>query len=153
MSTTTTKYGLLKPELTDAADITQTNRNWDIIDTELADRLEKSGGTLTGKLTIESTNAAHEFKDVVNGDDALINIYYNNIQIKKRNVTDDDDNYRRLILKDSETGATIDKALVIGDMVDGVESYYDIIHTGNLSRIKPTDIGALPMTVASATVG
>ena len=35
MSTTTTNYGLVKPELTDAADITAMNLNWDKIDTEL----------------------------------------------------------------------------------------------------------------------
>lgn len=35
MSTTTTKLGLIKPALTDSADITQYNVNWDIIDEEL----------------------------------------------------------------------------------------------------------------------
>lgn len=35
MSTTTTNYGLVKPELTDAADITAMNPNWDKIDQEL----------------------------------------------------------------------------------------------------------------------
>lgn len=32
----TTNYNLNKPELTDPADITALNSNWDIIDTELA---------------------------------------------------------------------------------------------------------------------
>ena len=35
MSTTTTNYGLIKPALTDAADITAMNPNWDKIDNEL----------------------------------------------------------------------------------------------------------------------
>ena len=35
MSTTTTNYGLVKPELTDPADITAINPNWDKIDSEL----------------------------------------------------------------------------------------------------------------------
>lgn len=35
MSTTTTKHGLIKPELTDPADITQLNTNWDKIDEKL----------------------------------------------------------------------------------------------------------------------
>ena len=35
MSTTTKNYGLVKPELTDAADITAMNENWDKIDEEL----------------------------------------------------------------------------------------------------------------------
>lgn len=35
MSTTTTNYNLIKPELTDAADITAMNENWDKLDAEL----------------------------------------------------------------------------------------------------------------------
>jgi hypothetical protein len=35
MSTTTTNYGLIKPELSDTADITAYNSNWDKIDSEL----------------------------------------------------------------------------------------------------------------------
>lgn len=35
MSTTTANLGLIKPELTDAADITATNENWDKIDEKL----------------------------------------------------------------------------------------------------------------------
>lgn len=38
MSTTTTNYSLVKPALTDPADITVTNANWDKIDTELKSR-------------------------------------------------------------------------------------------------------------------
>lgn len=35
MSTTTPNYGLVKPQLTDAADITAMNKNWDIIDNQI----------------------------------------------------------------------------------------------------------------------
>ena len=35
MSTTTTNLGLIKPELTDVADITMMNTNWDKIDTKI----------------------------------------------------------------------------------------------------------------------
>ena len=38
MSTQTTNYKLIKPELTDAANITKMNTNWDKIDTELKQR-------------------------------------------------------------------------------------------------------------------
>ena len=38
MSTTTNNYGLVKPQLTDSADITAMNGNWDKIDTELKKR-------------------------------------------------------------------------------------------------------------------
>ncbi len=40
MSTTTKNYELIKPALTDPADITQTNGNWDKIDTELAKKAD-----------------------------------------------------------------------------------------------------------------
>jgi hypothetical protein len=42
MSTTTTNYKLFKPELSDPADITKMNPNWDTIDAEL-DRLNLLG--------------------------------------------------------------------------------------------------------------
>lgn len=35
MSTRTTNFNLIKPELTDTADITEMNQNWDIIDEKL----------------------------------------------------------------------------------------------------------------------
>lgn len=44
MSTLTTNYGLVKPALTDSADITAMNPNWDKIDTELK-----------GKASLDST--------------------------------------------------------------------------------------------------
>lgn len=49
----TTNYKLKKQELTDKADITQISGNWDTIDTELANKLNTSGGTITGELTIK----------------------------------------------------------------------------------------------------
>lgn len=53
MSTTTTNYELIKPALTDAADITATNENWDKIDETLAQKFDKSGGDLTGDVVIK----------------------------------------------------------------------------------------------------
>lgn len=56
MSTRTTNYSLVKPELTDAADITQTNGNWDTIDTEL-NKINSKQDTITGAAsTIASSN-------------------------------------------------------------------------------------------------
>lgn len=50
MATTTTIYGFIKPQLTDAADITATNGNWDSVETEL-DKLDttidEQGSTIT----------------------------------------------------------------------------------------------------------
>lgn len=55
MSTNTTNFNLVKPALTDAADITAMNGNWDTIDTEL----NKIGGkqaTITGAASSITTN-------------------------------------------------------------------------------------------------
>lgn len=49
----TSNYRLKKQELTDKADITQISENWDTIDRELATVDGKSGGTVTGDVTIE----------------------------------------------------------------------------------------------------
>lgn len=43
MATTTSKYNLIKPELSDAADITAFGANWDVIDAELTKLSESVG--------------------------------------------------------------------------------------------------------------
>lgn len=93
MSTTTTNLGLVKPELTDAADITAMNENWDKIDEKLHDTLPKSGGALSGSLTVidnfnvNKTYENIEYKTYVkpinysiagNGDYSTGIIHYNN---------------------------------------------------------------------------
>lgn len=54
MSTSTSNYGLVKPALTDAADITALNKNWDKIDEQLKDNTvnitSTDGVTYTGTL-------------------------------------------------------------------------------------------------------
>lgn len=45
MSTTTTKLGLVKPEMTDAADITAMNENWDKIDTNIQNSITHIAST------------------------------------------------------------------------------------------------------------
>lgn len=42
MSTTTTNFGLIKPELRDPADITQINPNWDKLDQVIKDNLDEA---------------------------------------------------------------------------------------------------------------
>ena len=65
MSTITTNYEFIKPELTDAADITAMNTNWDILDDKLKSiegsgdvsldaKVNKSGDSLTGMLTFNN---------------------------------------------------------------------------------------------------
>lgn len=74
MSTKTTNYELIKPALTDPADITTMNPNWDKIDTtlkvkadltngkvpssqlDLTSKVSKSGDELTGALDFKNAN-------------------------------------------------------------------------------------------------
>ena len=82
MSKTTTNYGFIKPELTDSADITKTNSNWDAVDTQLksvndkvkslddkVDGLSTDAGDLTGVLPI-----AHGGTGASNSATALSNL-------------------------------------------------------------------------------
>lgn len=55
MSTTTTNYKLIKPELTDAADITATNPNWDIVDQQLDSTKKRLDDVGDNKIDREST--------------------------------------------------------------------------------------------------
>lgn len=92
MSTTTTNYKLHKPELTDAADITKMNPNWDVVDEKLFNALKSvstyynsSSGTNmadtatnTTMLVVTSTsNNAELFKALGSKDDfAYIQQYF-----------------------------------------------------------------------------
>ena len=74
MSTQTTNFELVKPELTDVADITAMNGNWDKIDKKLKEHDEMSaedvgalpitGGELTGELVV---NQNFQVRQTYNG--------------------------------------------------------------------------------------
>lgn len=67
MSTTTTNYGLFKPDLVDPADITEMNPNWDTIDNELFDIRESIENFGVTDLTYT------EYDDEVSGEPPEIN--------------------------------------------------------------------------------
>ena len=70
MSTTTTNYKLFKPELTDVADITAMNENWDTIDSELKARatLDSDGKVLADQLPeIDLSNKVSTLGDTLTG--------------------------------------------------------------------------------------
>lgn len=103
MSTTTTNYKLIKPELSDAADITAMNENWDKLDAEikkkadlgddgkvspsqlpdidLSGKVSKSGDTLTGVLVFRNTNSygAIEKYRTINGTERHIDVGVGNV--------------------------------------------------------------------------
>lgn len=54
----TTNLKLKKQELTDPADITQINPNWDAIDSELVKKFDKAGGEITGDVTVTGSITA-----------------------------------------------------------------------------------------------
>lgn len=60
MSKTTTNYGLIKPELTDAADITAMNANWDKIDEEIKKASESGSGVTIYTATIGTSWTENE---------------------------------------------------------------------------------------------
>lgn len=63
MSTKTKNYNLVKPSMSDAADITAMNVNWDTIDSTLktldTGKVSDAGDTLTGMLTMQNTDEYH----------------------------------------------------------------------------------------------
>ena len=59
MSKTTTNYGLIKPELTDVADITATNENWDKIDAELKRQASETVDVSTPINNHNTSGSAH----------------------------------------------------------------------------------------------
>lgn len=64
MSTKTTNFELVKPDLTDAADITATNPNWDLIDEKLASLEDFANGNYADKsVTIHTTLFAENWED------------------------------------------------------------------------------------------
>lgn len=60
MSTTTTNYGLIKPELTDAADITAMNENWEKIDRGLKEASESGSSVEIFNATIGTSWTENE---------------------------------------------------------------------------------------------
>lgn len=75
MSKTTTNYGLIKPEGTDAADITAMNPNWDKIDEELNKTVPVTqGGTGCTRHTVNSIligNGSGQIRNVLTKSGAL----------------------------------------------------------------------------------
>lgn len=59
---TTTNYGLKKPAGSDYYNIEDFNYNADAIDTALAEKMDKTGGTFTGSTTVETVNPIRQWK-------------------------------------------------------------------------------------------
>lgn len=143
MSTTTTNYGLVKPELTDAADITAMNQNWDIIDEELGnigEVVEESLGNLTpekiGALPISGGKITGESLFVGNG---FGKFYANdfNTGVMHTNGGNDTTNGRGVLIQNANKMPDLAQAFQVYEVSNGVTSEgYKIYgeHNKNLLR-------------------
>ena len=82
MSTTTTQYKFIKPELTDAADITATNQNWDIIDAELKKKYDINNKPTASEIgAVSSNDCQYKFYDnladigITAGNETVLDIF------------------------------------------------------------------------------
>lgn len=162
MSTTTTNLGLIKPELTDVADITAMNENWDKLDTELNDLKEKGGavksvngktgeveltaedvgalsdegGTLTGNLKISRANSP-TIEMEVSSDNGYTSVYQHGgtLTISSAMTSDSDDTFMEMSVPSGDDS----DLLKIGRTISGSTKRYNVLHSGNI-----TDYAATP---------
>lgn len=168
MSTTTTNYGLVKPELTDAADITAMNENWDKIDEELKEHadhthtasdvgarpdtwmptasqvgaLSDKGGTLSGNLKLLRGNSPTIEMKVLS-DNGYTSMYqHGGTFTTSSGMSSDSDESFMVLTKPSEDDDS--SIFRIGRTINNSSKYYKLYGEHN----KPTasDVGALPIT-------
>lgn len=110
---------------------------------------------MTGTLTIaHASYPALRLNQSANGDNTDIYNGTHSVQIKKRNTTGSDANYRRIILYDSSGQNNLQNALQISDCVNGSEKWYNILHTGNKPSGSYTGNGsATSRTIETGGIG
>lgn len=131
MSTTTTNYSLIKPELTDVADITATNQNWDTIDAELKDlydgKLSLSGGIMNGILwTGNGTNNGYGF---INSDKSTA-------QLGICNEAGDGTANRNLNINNGKSFDLNQAVTLIDKLVDEKSKSYNIFGEHNIDLLR-----------------
>lgn len=156
MSTTTTNYGLIKPELPDIADITEMNPNWDTIDIELKNRYHYIRKlTSSDDLNLLIENGIYYF-DTGN---VPSNSPYNNASIVEVTGRDDIDTNFKLqrVTRGGSAGYTAFRTLSNGTWLDwsfvvtedDLEDYITIddIPSMDLSGYLPTSGGEVTGTL------
>lgn len=151
MSTTTSNLGLIKPELTDAADITAMNNNWDLIDSKLKEHddaletageneyLPLSGGKITGNLEIEKANSP----GIVLGtttNNGYTEMYQHNGMFIVSSAMSSNGDKSSMILSDPVENDT-SGLLELTEEANGVSKRYKVY--GEHNKPTPADIGAL----------
>lgn len=92
-----------------------------------------AGGILTGDVTISKTTPAIFLINTSKGTDASLFSGTHNVQLKIRNVADDESNYRRLSLFDSADQASVKYGLALLDTVNSTTTTYRIYGEHNIT--------------------
>ncbi len=141
MSTQTSKYGFTKPDLTDVADITLYNENWDKVEEELSELLPLAGGTLRGSV------------DVNNGYGRVIALN-TQAQVESRNIPGDASNRRVINVRNSNSGIDLKHSLSLLDIVNNTTTTHHIYGTHNKPNNTYTGNGsATSRTIDTGGIG
>lgn len=150
MSTTTTNLGLFKPELSDPADITKMNPNWDLIDTELKKTQDHSSDTSNphevtadqvGALSLDGGTLKGDTIKLGNGTGELYGGEWN-AHIAHFNTAGSGANRRELTVVNSSKN-DLKTSVFLQDVVDGVSAYYNLFGEHNYPYDYGTaDLGA-----------
>jgi len=82
MGSYTPNYGLYKPNIGETRWGDKVNKNFDIIDTELSKKLDKSGGTLEGDVYTKNVNPVNNEKYSIGSiDNKYLNVYAKNVYV------------------------------------------------------------------------
>lgn len=94
--------------------------------------VNKAGDTMNGNLSITKSAPSMVLTEQSVGSGASIQLWNNQLLLASRNLSNDTSNARILILNNSTHVPDIANALRISDRVNNTETFYTVIHAGNL---------------------
>lgn len=97
--------------------------------------ISKSGDTMTGNLTFAGQSTPQILMQKTNGQgEGIIYPGANNMCMTTRN-TEGNDNIKRSLYLYNSAMHGLDKCLRVYDVLDGVGTWYEVLHTGNLEAL------------------
>lgn len=126
------KANLLKDTTAAAVGLTSDAVPDEVLAALAAKKVNRAGDTMTGDLFIQKNYASFRLASTADGPDSRVMDAFNQMSLQSRNAASDA-NRRSLLLSNSAKRASIDGALQLMDAVDGVYSYYNILHSGNFA--------------------
>ena len=94
--------------------------------------VNKAGDTMNGNLSISKSAPTMVLTEQSVGSGASIQLWNNQLLLASRNSSTDTSNARILILNNSTHVPDVAHALRISDRINNTETFYTVIHTGNL---------------------